>query len=781
MMDNDPTEGMSILDDEAIDQIVAEQEADDEAPPWVVDSGFASVRAALENTYEVDDRLKVPMGYALSRDGVEKILKNGEARPVSSQPVIIEALISDSESGEVYAQIAWRDNFGWKKRRLLLNHLMRKNYLEDISRYGLDVSMLTSKDMCAYLQSFLELNRRVMPSARLTDHYGWQTLNGRPCAAFLVGTQLIGGGEDVIDIDQVSPTEWGDKAIALRSDLEGTNQQIYAANGSIRQWRTHIGRVARFPHVRLGILAALAPPLLEIMSLEQTFSSNFIIDFSNPTSTGKTNLLYQCASVWGRPTEREAGSPINTWDVTPSYIESLAAVRSHLPVFLDDSKRAQQHKDAVSEIVYLLAQGQGRGRGKIEGHRRMKNWRTVVLSTGESRLIDFGEHGGTRARVITVWGLPYGEKCFETGELLSRVYQGILSNYGHAGPAFVRWLHKNIGYRRAWAIRKDKRAAQWRKVARQHSALARQGDYYALLDLTEWLAHQAGILPWDPAMHESPIKELWGAIAPAAMEANRSHGAIEYLRDWARQHDRYFYRSTENEKNEPHEGWYGRIEGQRRASDRLLERDRKALEKELELAQKSGEPGSADMPQRYIAFVRPVLEDVLRERGYEPESIIRSWAEDGFLSSRTVGRSTRQLRVGSGTTSRRLRMLVIDLQKFDADLANKADLSVEEAVFAQVHEISAKKMVADIPDKWWSTDSEAQTPDEVEEQKEILKSPVKRIDVDVDPDEGDYEAIPADDNLVDVAVDKPADLADKPMFDGPIVEDDDDAFDWWEN
>src|SRR3972149_4985916 len=102
--------------------------------------------------------------------------------------------------------------------------------------------------------------------------------------------------------------------------------------GALRASGTWEGGVAAVapaiepPAAATALYAALAAPLLGIVEVGQ----NPVLDWSGPTSTGKTTLLSLAASVWGEP-----GGLIATWDITPTKMERLCAFLADLPVFLD--------------------------------------------------------------------------------------------------------------------------------------------------------------------------------------------------------------------------------------------------------------------------------------------------------------------------------------------------------------------------------------------------------------------------------------------------------------
>src|SRR4051794_18740252 len=190
----------------------------------------------------------------------------------------------------------------------------------------------------------------------------------------------------------LSPTDWHEDWIAFRGLAAGDEQiaDAYHAAGSLQGWLRAVQAVAGYPLALLALYAAFVPPLLEILG-----APNFIVDWANRTTTGKTTALRVAASVWGKPDERAVDGALGTWDATTVWIERASAVLHGLPLILDDTKRAKNPK-VIAEALYSVASGRGRGRGNPRSLAQTRTWRTVLLSTGESPATSFTQDGGTR-------------------------------------------------------------------------------------------------------------------------------------------------------------------------------------------------------------------------------------------------------------------------------------------------------------------------------------------------------------------------------------------------
>ena len=329
--------------------------------------------------------------------------------------------------------------------------------------------------------------------------------------------------------------------------------QGFHCHGSYDAWCDAIRPIITYPKVRLGFYAAFAAPLLEILHVP-----NFVIDWSARTSSGKTTTLRTIASVWGCPDERQSEeSIIFSWNATKVWSERAAAVLSGLPFILDESKLAA--KGAVPSVLYMVANGIGKGRGNPKGLAQGKRWRTILFSTGESPVTSFTEDGGSRMRCLTIRGYPFGAKTPETLKVVGELTTALYANYGHAGPRFAQWI---LQHRADWPT--------WQKryARHQHTLMAlttddagyRLADYGAVVVLAAELVHEALQLPWKTP--KAIEHSLWTAMVK---EASGAAGHIRALRDlmsWAYAHAETFDGRAPYDRDghvrPPTLGWSGR-------------------------------------------------------------------------------------------------------------------------------------------------------------------------------------------------------------------------------
>jgi hypothetical protein len=145
------------------------------------------------------------------------------------------------------------------------------------------------------------------------------------------------------------------------------------------------------------------------------------------------------ASVGGSP------DAVLSWDSTPYALElHVNAVRG-LSVCIDETQRAKV--EAVQKTVYDLTTDTGKMRGAQSGGvRATSRYESLVLSTGEQSISDFGEAGGARARVLTMWGPPWSrgsaaQRVSDATAAFQRdVIDTLTDNHGHAGRIFAGYV-----------------------------------------------------------------------------------------------------------------------------------------------------------------------------------------------------------------------------------------------------------------------------------------------------------------------------------------------------
>lgn len=604
-------------DVKALDRAVAEakRQAHKYRKVTRIDGGavLARVKSTLDDAPVSDDAV-VPMGWRLGPFAVarEQSAKDDEGgtkstiEVIAPAPIVISGRLANVNDGTEAMRLAWRRDNIWRQATINRDVIANGRELVKVSGLGLPVTSGTSGDIVRYLAAYEAANLSDLPRARVSHQLGWQGERGSD--GFLWGRSLIKpDGKEVVEIDleDVAPADWQQDWLAFRGDNEGDEQLAsgYGAAGSFDDWRRAVEAVADYPSVVIALYASLAAPLLEILDCQ-----NFVVDWSHMTSTGKTTVLRLAASVWGAPDERSSAAAMQTWDVTRVWLERAAATLQSIPLILDDTKRARK-ADFVAQTIYDLVSGRGRGRGSPLGIRRTLTWRTVLLSSGEQRITDFSQDGGTRPRVLELWGMPFGGTDQATGAVVQRLTVALLQHYGHAGPRFVQFLLQRRDQWPKWRDQLRETQQHFLNRAKDNPFAGRIAEPVAVLTLTEALACAALELPWG---FRDTASGLWETLAGEASEADRAAAALEYVMSWAVGHQEQFYgRSGEDM---PNGGWVGRWDNE---------------------------------SWKWIGFLPDRLTAILDAKQFDTESTIRLWRDRGWLMLDDDGRRNHRARIGS--------------------------------------------------------------------------------------------------------------------------------------
>ena len=552
--------------------------------------------------------LVIPPPYALADDATLKQVPADDDGlpqpvPIAFAPLLITGRLESIDSPDKWLRLEWRRGEEWSTEHVDRGVALNATKLLELASHGLPVASDNVAHVAHYLHLLEAANYHTLPFARMATRLGWQGEKGE--YGFLCGRTLTRADEmlEIDDLSSVATTEWQKNWIAFHGNALGDDQIVrgFHRRGTYDAWCEAMQPIMGYPKVRLGFYASFAPALLEILHVP-----NFVIDWSARTSVGKTTTLRTVASVWGCPDERQSGeSIIFSWNATKVWSERAAAVLNGLPLILDESKLAA--KGVVPSVLYMVANGIGKGRGNPKGLAQAKRWRTILFSTGESPVTGFTEDGGSRMRCLSIRGYPFGAKNEATLKIVGELNATICRNYGHAGPRFTQWI---LQHRDAWPSWEQRYVTIRDQLIKKCSddAVYRLADYAAVIVLTARLVHAALTLPWEQP--DVLTDDLWTAIVEEASGAAGDVRALRDLMSWAVAHQETFdgrgVYDRDGVQRSPIQGWSGRWD-----------------------------KGNT---WQEIGFFPGTVDRLLTDHGYDPKAIISLWKEQGWLVSDTDGK-----------------------------------------------------------------------------------------------------------------------------------------------
>jgi hypothetical protein len=452
--------------------------------------------------------LKVPLGFVVKDDGVYSVANTaGSQTRITSVPVALLSRVASAENS-VQFRVAWLDTDGhWRTAVCERRNLLDANRLLDLVNIGFPASTANNKQLVKYFSKFEDDN--IMPTEHISHSLGW--IQNK--AAFLVGNRVIGDpGHEVT----FTPLD-GMSSFANHFHPAGTLEGWYEAVREACSTANSPGA----PRFFIGLYAALASPLLEILSPNQ-LNTSFIVDFSFSAGKGKTVCLRGAASVWGKP-ERGDGI-INTWATTYIGVETMAITANQIGVCIDDSRQIENKPEMLEEIIYGYCSGKARTRGAKGGGNQVGHaWHGIMISTSERPLNKYTKGDGVNARVLCVHGA-----VTPSSDIAERIEAGLLNNYGHFGP---RWIEFLISQRSAWPEWQAKYEEMYNEAKKRVrvSSATRLLKFVVALDFARSIAEGIGLPrgPLTPNGHSIAMAYAVAATQTADAGVPRNVRAVD--------------------------------------------------------------------------------------------------------------------------------------------------------------------------------------------------------------------------------------------------------------
>lgn len=554
----------------------------------------------------------VPPTYVYGPEGILAVRGRQTPVLVSDRPLVITGFALDNHGQGAQLQLAWQPDPGhgkkWKREFFPKRQLYDTRTIQGLlSDRGLNVSSVNAREVVVYLQAYESANRQAIKHSKVLTQCGWHYHGDKP-VAFLLGDKLL-------------RTKGCRDRLSLRPNTAGEHQVIKGISqaGSLDEWLRVAKLGARYPRVALLLYASFSSPLVSLLGLD-----GFIVDLSYRTSTGKSTAQFLAASVWGDPNVKKGGY-VSGWESKRVGLEQKAALLQHIALVLDDTKRAP--KEHLTDLIYDLAAGSGRVRGGLEGMAKQNHWNLVIVSTGEQPITSYGaEHGGKMARVLPIWGAPFGVVSLKAGQFAQRIESSVKSHHGVAGHAWIRWLLANLVNQDQW---KEFVLDSQQKLASLFVARGVDGGlgtrlarHLSVLMLTGRLVDKALGVPY--GLHDGALPDLFVGLAN---EGPAEAKAFEAILQLALFNLIRFEPSDGIPKQVPYGGFWG-----------------------YRMSEKPFVP----------AWDRRAIDAELTRLGYEPDAMLRLWKELGYIETDGAG-FTKRVRIP--TKGDRVRLVVFSAKK----------------------------------------------------------------------------------------------------------------------
>ena len=435
--------------------------------------------------------------------------------------------------------------------------LTRRNFLE-LMKYGVDVAEHTVSQILVYLN---EREKRA-PLKYVHSSVGFGEHDGAPI--FKLQT-------------------------AIGTNSEYIGNLLVEPKGSFSEWARIIrDEVLGHTPLELALVMGLAAPVASLVAKE-TGLEVIVAHLYGDSTQGKTTATRLAVSPFGCPHTHQGGL-IRLWNSTKNAMFASIRDTHGVPIVFDE---ASMHSGEFSTLIYQIAGGTERARLNKESElREASQWSGVFFSNGEMSLLAKAvKNTGVRVR-LTEFGNVNWTRSAANADALK---EGLLKNYGHAGPVFVEHLMK-VGTEAIVNMWRDWRVRFHEQIARKGQLSQRNADKMAIFLVTAELAKVALGVNFDT---ESIQKMLLETVENLSGEADLSKNAYNFFMESVTRHNSKF--ETEHFEGNRTELW-GKCESR---NGRLQE----------------------------VIILKEVFNKIMAEGGFEDTSVIlNKWRAQGLLN-----------------------------------------------------------------------------------------------------------------------------------------------------
>lgn len=488
-----------------------------------------------------DTETRLPHGFRLTKDFLwfDKAGNDdgdyGQVRQIKiCSPIRVTAITCDTDGGKFGRLLEWDDSNGIKHQWAMpmtvlagsgqeMREVLLDNGLHFISVNGA---------ARGYLMEYLSTCRPVR-KVTCVEKTGWHG------SVYVLQDEVIGSGAS---------------NVILQSAYSSKND--FKASGTTEEWIEHIGRYC-IGNSRLTfcVSLALAAPLLHLIGV-----GGGGYHLKGESTDGKTTTMKVAASACGN------SDFWKTWRATGNALEGISLRRNDATLMLDEISEVDGRE--ASRIAYMLANGHGKARGRVDGSARDPvTWTMLYLSTGEVSIIEHAEKAGEKStgagvgvRMVQIpsntglhgafeelHGFTSGKEFAEHLEQASKQY--------HGAPFrdWIRYLTANLqdATHRAKILKKEYERTLLPEGAGKQ--VGRIVDRFALLAVAGEMATEAGITGWQAGDAYNAAKTCVAAwLKDRGHAANQEEAdALDKVRRFMTANQYTRFADWDDEKNRP--------------------------------------------------------------------------------------------------------------------------------------------------------------------------------------------------------------------------------------
>lgn len=385
-----------------------------------------------------------------------------------------------------------------------------------------------------------------------------------------------------------------------------------------------IGNIPMEAALTIGLAAPLASLIGRVTGLEV-----LLFHLYGDSSKGKTTAIRVSVSPFGYPHTQEGGL-IHTWNGTQNAI--LAPLRNNhgVPMAFDEASMLSRD---FTNLIYMLASGQDKARLTKEAELRdQAQWSGCLLSTAEHSLFaKSNQNVGIQMRLFEIGNVTWTRSAQNADALK----EGLMQNYGHAGPMFVKYL-MSLGTEAL-----VERWRRWQQTILQEldstdPFSSRLADKVAVLVATAELANESLMLGLNVASIQNMLTDT---VTNSGEGRDLATKAYEVFQETLARYEANF--AADSQEFTPRELWGKIIEPQ-------------------------------GTRPRQVFILPNVFREWMDDAGFEDVNVVLGlWRERGWLDCSDDKHLTRQKAVRPGS---QVRVYVVKLPS-NADLLNQSILN----------------------------------------------------------------------------------------------------------
>lgn len=351
----------------------------------------------------------IPDAFEIGENGwLYKLVQKGTGdnketvrKLITSTPPFITKQFKDIENSEISYELSFGKNNHITKIPVQAIDIADTKNIINLSSKGLDVDTVNRLEVVNFISMFKRINE--LETEKTVSRLGH--VKGR----------------------FIHPLIENDAELIIHEEGYKNIVNAFKTKGTLKDYAdTVFNEVKNSPMAMMFMYASLGSVLLHDFDVEP-----FIVDMASKTSTGKTTALKVAGSVWGTK------DLISEWNTTKVNVERKAGIMNSFPLIYDDTRKAPYYQ--LADIIYQFSGGRSKGRGNIHSIDVEKTWQNILISTGETSIVEYGnEKAGIGARVITLQDKPFTDDIS-----FQNIYDGISNNFGHIGIAFIDQYQSN--------------------------------------------------------------------------------------------------------------------------------------------------------------------------------------------------------------------------------------------------------------------------------------------------------------------------------------------------